>query len=125
MSVGSRPELAEVSLDRPHFRKVQGQLTFSTQFLQTGIVEIADGDGDGTKMIDAADTKMFGLNRPLNELLDRIVGQNLPKQQVAIGCRNLTASEITTKGSHTLQWNAQIAALHPERFGQRDPSRPA
>src|SRR5438105_80374 len=42
---------AEVRLDGPQFRQVEGQLSVATQFLQPFVVEVAEWDGGKTERV--------------------------------------------------------------------------
>ena len=80
-------EFAEVRLDRLHLVERQRQLPVAAQLDECRVVEVAERHGDAAELVRPADAQRRCRQRPVDDLLDGVVGQHFASQQVVLGRR--------------------------------------
>ena len=80
-SVGSRPRVAEVLLDRLHLDQRQVQLAVAAELQQAVVVQFADRHVYQFEFVRLSHIQLRQLQRADDHLFDRIVGQHLAAQR--------------------------------------------
>ena len=78
-------QLLEVLLDRLHLDQREVKLAFEREGFQLVVVHRADRDDHEVEVVRTADFEVLERERAFHDLLDRVVGEDLPAQFVDLG----------------------------------------